>query len=80
MSVKSYVYEDCFEVYRGFCKKRLGMYGKFKLQQLVRPVEFQGSAANVGAMTLTMECVALCPSISRQVLVTAAGCAQLGII
>ena len=39
VSAKSYVYEDCFEVYRGFCKKRLGIYGKFKLQQLVRPVE-----------------------------------------
>ena len=39
VSTKSYVYEDCFEVYRGFCKKRLGIYGKFKIQQLVRPVE-----------------------------------------
>ena len=39
VSIKCYVYDDCFEVYRNFCKKRLGIYGKFRLQQLVKPVE-----------------------------------------
>ena len=39
VSVKGYVYEDCLEVYRSFCKKRLGVYGKFQLPQLMKPVE-----------------------------------------
>ena len=36
--------------------------------------------ANVGALSLTLECEALCPSVSGQVLVDAAGCALPEII
>lgn len=53
-----------------------GAHGK--QSTAARPPCEVGSAANVGAVTLTLECEALCPSVSRQVVVAAAGCALLG--
>ena len=38
VACKHYRLDSCLEVYVQFCKHRLGIYGFFKLEQLVRPV------------------------------------------